>query len=78
MRAWGGGFWKKYRPAPFTGWDEDKVPDEILVKYDCHETDAQRKERQRLGKPVKTYSFTVERIDDAQQSQHPVSRDQKD
>ncbi len=64
MRAWGGGFWKKYRPTPFTGWDEDKVPDAILVSYPISETDDQRKQRIKLGLPLKTYSFTVERIND--------------
>lgn len=49
----------------------------VIVEYDINETESQRKAREKLGLPLPTYSFTVERIDDAQQSQHPVSRDQK-
>lgn len=51
--------------------------DSVIVTYDCHETPEQIKRRLILKLPKPQYSFTVERIDDAQQSQHPVSRNQK-
>ena len=39
----------------------DNITTPILVKYDCAETDDERKARVKRGEPAETYSFMVVR-----------------
>jgi hypothetical protein len=51
--------------------------DAILVTYDFHESPEQRKERIKLGLPLKTYSFTVERENEQPRKPRPDRREKK-
>lgn len=36
----------------------------VLVTYDCTETDAERKKREKLGLPTPVYGFMCRRVED--------------
>ena len=52
--------------------------DSIIVTYPVTETDEQRKQRIKLGLPLKTYSFTVEKENEQPRKPRPDRGEKKE